>query len=179
MSRVADMEVGSTITCSKHNGPVLLSVRMKEASCRICDACMSEYKIAYSAARRNSIRAAKAASGTWLNRNSLDGEVWRSIPGFSGYEASTLGRIRSIDRLDTLGRIAFGRVFSLYVNSRGYVHARVKSDSRNSAHTVAVHFLVAIAFLGPRPPLHEIAHNDGNPGNNTPMNLRYSARMEH
>ena len=178
MSRVADMEIGSTITCSKHKGPVLLSSRMKEARCRVCDACMSEYKIAYSEARRNSVRAAKVAAGEWLNRDSLDGESWRSIPGFSGYEASTLGRIRSIDRPDTLGRIAFGRVLSLYVNSRGYVQARVKSDSRKSAHTVAAHLLVALAFLGARPTRHEIAHNDGNPGNNAPMNLRYATHKE-
>ena len=29
MSRVADMEIGSTIICTRHNGPVLLSSRMK------------------------------------------------------------------------------------------------------------------------------------------------------
>lgn len=178
MSRVADMEIGSTITCTRHNGPVLLSSRMKNARCRVCDACMREYKIAYSEARRNSARAAKASAGEWLNRDSLDGEVWRSIPGFSGYEASTLGRIRSIDRTDTLGRIAFGRVLALYVNRRGYVQARLRSDDQQSGHTVAAHLLVALAFHGTRPDGYEVAHNDGNPGNNAPANLRYATRKE-
>lgn len=178
MSRIADLEVGATITCSKHNGPATLSARMKRESCRICDECLTAYKIAYSEARRNSARARKIEAGEWLNRDSLEGESWRTIPGFSGYEASTLGRIRSIDRADTLGRIAFGRVLSLHVNSRGYVQARVRGDSRKAGHTVTVHLLVALAFIGPRPAHHDVAHNDGDPGNNAPLNLRYATRKD-
>ena len=68
MSRVADMEIGSTIICTRHNGPVLLSSRMKNTSCRVCDACMRAYKIAYNEARRNSARAEKVSAGKWLNR---------------------------------------------------------------------------------------------------------------
>jgi hypothetical protein len=33
--------------------------------------------------------------------------------------------------------------------------------------------LVAFAFLGPCPPGHYVCHNDGNPKNNHPCNLRY------
>ncbi len=178
MSRIADMNIGSIIICSRHHGPVSLSRRMKDSRCRVCDACMSAYKIAYGKARRNSVRAEKIAAGEWLNRGSLEGESWRSIPGFSSYEASTLGRIRSIDRTDTLGRIAFGRVLALYVNRHGYVQVSVRGDNQQSGRTVAAHLLVALAFHGACPDDHEVAHNDGDPENNAPVNLRYATRKE-
>lgn len=38
-------------------------------------------------------------------------EIWKDILGFEGhYQASTLGRIKSLDRKDTLGRSLKGRI---------------------------------------------------------------------
>ena len=42
-----------------------------------------------------------------------------------------------------------------------------------------LHRLVALAFIGPQPsPKHEVCHNDGNPLNNVPGNLRWGTRSE-
>lgn len=178
MSRVADMEIGSSIICSRHNGPAILSARMKKMQCRICDECIAKYKNAHGEENRRSVRAEKIAAGKWLNRESLDGEVWRPIQGYSNYESSTFGRVRSKDRRDTLGRIAFGRIMSQHVSNSGYARVHVRADSSSVAQTVAVHILVALAFHGLRPPTHDVAHNDGNPRNNAPTNLRYATRKE-
>ncbi len=40
-------------------------------------------------------------------------------------------------------------------------------------HDLGVHQVVALAFLGPVPEGMEVAHNDGNPANPLPGNLRY------
>lgn len=178
MSKIDSLDIGSIIVCTRHGGEVALSCRMKKEKSRVCDECTAAYKKAYAQARRSAIRDRKISDGDWLNRSSLDNEVWRSIPGFSGYEASSHGRIRSLDRIDSIDRIAFGRVLSPYVNSRGYFHVRIRGDLEKLAHTISVHSLVALTFHGPRPALHAVAHNDGCPGNNSPSNLRYATHKE-
>jgi hypothetical protein len=42
-----------------------------------------------------------------------------------------------------------------------------------------LHRLVALTFIGPPPSsAHEVCHNDGNPANNAPGNLRWGTRGE-
>ena len=68
-------------------------------------------------------------------------EEWKSIPGFDGYRASSDGRVRNRN----------GRVLTGTVNKRGHRQVNVRGLRRRM--TVAVHRLVASAFLGPpRPP---------------------------
>jgi hypothetical protein len=104
-------------------------------------------------------------------------EEWRPIPDCSGYEASNLGRIRSIDRTihckdDTL-RLRRGVILKQCLGGamgRRTRHMLVSINRR----TVLVHALVAAAFIGPRPPGKQVAHNDGDSLNNAAINLRYA-----
>lgn len=112
-------------------------------------------------------------------------EEWRAIPGYEGmYEASNLGRIRSLDR---------------WVGARGGKKRRVRGrvrkqwerpDRRSTvtltvdrqAKTFTTHRLVADAFLGSRPEGTQVNHRDGNPRNNAVTNLEYvtpSGNMRH
>ncbi len=166
--RVKDMQIGDAIICTKHGGEVALSARMLREQSRMCDACLTAYKVQYGSAYRASAREKKPP----LDTASLPGEVWRNIPSHPGYAASNLGRVRSIARTDTLGRIVFERVLKLYTNKRGYKLVRL------SPLTKSVHAVVAEAFYGPRPRGMEVAHNDGNPSNNRADNLRYATRKE-
>jgi len=86
-------------------------------------------------------------------------ETWCHIHG-APYEVSTRGRVRRIH----------GRVLST-MNYQSYpsVSVSVKGWSKR----MYVHELVARAFLGPRPPKHDIDHKDGNPQNNHLDNLEY------
>ena len=96
-------------------------------------------------------------------------EVWKPIVGFADYEASSLGRIRNVRR----GRIIAGTVTKRghrQVNVRGFALQRV---------TIAVHQLVAAAFLGPPPFGHILRHLNGNRLDNRPTNLEWAPRTGH
>lgn len=109
-------------------------------------------------------------------------EIWRDIPGYEGrYQASTLGRIRSLDRYVRCGiggagvRLHKGRILSPGVGgSDPYQRVKLGADAPNTT----VHGLVAAAFLGPRPTGHEVLHLDGDPLNNRVSNLTYGLRAE-
>lgn len=96
-------------------------------------------------------------------------EVWRTIPGFDGlYEASTLGRIRSLNYRKEPSRI---EVLKLCVTNDGY--KRVNLYKHNKQKSYWVHILVAKTFL-PNPfNLPQINHKDENPSNNAIFNLEW------
>lgn len=115
-------------------------------------------------------------------------EIWRFVPGYEGcYEVSSLGRVRSVDRVVLCRRK--GGIFekrllgSLKVQTvdngkHAYGRLQVKLCRAGKKKTHLVHRLVANAFLGPCPVGHEVAHFDGNPSNNRLDNIRYATPAE-
>lgn len=102
-------------------------------------------------------------------------EVWIPISSAPEYEASNLGRIRSMDRMVPVivrGKRAMrrqvGKVLSCVDNGSGYRTLQLGKGNR-----YYVHRLVAEAFLGQIPEGMWVCHNDGNPANNSAENLRY------
>lgn len=81
-------------------------------------------------------------------------EIWKPIPGWPWYEASSLGRIRSIDRMTVRsnGRPypRVGVVLKCYANPAGYYVVRL-SDEVKPSKQQCVHQLIARAFRGPKP----------------------------
>ncbi len=107
-------------------------------------------------------------------------EIWKDIPGYEGkYQASTLGRIRSLDR-----RVNICHGATRLMRGRVLKPAGQKTDPHLSVvlgHGAAgslVHRLVALTFHGPCPPWQEVRHLDGNPQNNRADNLAYGTRTE-
>lgn len=98
----------------------------------------------------------------------INGEiVWKQIPSFPDYEASSVGIIRRISDMLTL---------SMHVNRR-YKTVRVKNSQ--GITTRGIHRLVCEAFHGKRPSsIHQAAHWDGVRDNNTPDNLRWATPLE-
>lgn len=105
-------------------------------------------------------------------------EIWKDIPGYEGkYQASNLGRIRSLDRpLGTPGKKGFkhmkGRVLKPGPVNSGHLYVVLGHGAAGSP----VHQLVARTFIGPRPEGMDVCHNDGDPTNNRADNLRYDTR---
>lgn len=114
----------------------------------------------------------------------MEEEVWRDIPGYEGrYQASSLGRIRSIDRTVTqIGR--WGRPFTRRLKGQVLRPASNKYNPhlyvvlRHGSAGSPVHQLVAAAFHGPCPAGCEVRHLDGDALNNRADNLCYGSRTE-
>lgn len=121
--------------------------------------------------------------------NIIDSEEWRPIPGWEGYEASSLGRIRSLDRVrmqphprnpSRTTTIKYpGKIRTANAcPSTGYLKINLDHHNPRFRRTMAVNVLVCLAFHGPRPEGHDAAHWDGDRLNNKPRNLRWATRSD-
>lgn len=131
-------------------------------------------------------------------------ETWRPVSGFEGrYEVSDLGRVRGVERLDSMGRKVAGKMKPInYVGPRrNYAGVQLstfenantirvtmaragKSDAeiaealevrRTSSRMVnrKVHRLVLEAFVGPCPGGCVGCHGNGDTTDNRLVNLRW------
>lgn len=89
-------------------------------------------------------------------------EVWKDIPEFPGYQASSEGRVRNDRRNAVLTGTVTRKGYRQY-SLRGVYGRKVAFGHR----------LVAAAFLGPPPPGNPINHLDGNKLNNRSENVEY------
>lgn len=88
-------------------------------------------------------------------------EEWKSIPTCPKYEASSLGRVRSIRS---------GRILRPAKDRYGYVSVSVLI-STGERKTIRIHRLVYLAFKGSIPSNLYVHHIDECKVNNTPVNL--------
>ena len=104
-------------------------------------------------------------------------ETWRAIDGFPGYEVSDEGRVRNWNQGGRPAKVKKWREtpkpVSLVRQSSG--HMKVWLGHKTARW---VHRLVAIAFIGPSPNGMQVAHNDGDPSNNSVQNLRWATPKE-
>lgn len=105
-------------------------------------------------------------------------EEWKAVKGYEGfYEVSSLGRVRSLPRRSTSGR-----VLKQYVSSHnGYCY--VNLSKHNKSGSARVHCLVMAAFdpVDKKPgfdPEHTINHIDGDKTNNRLENLEWCTQSE-
>lgn len=102
-------------------------------------------------------------------------EEWRPIPGYEGiYEVSSIGRVKSVERLDSRGRRRASRARSLARQKSG--HLTVALCRNGIRENVGVHRLVLLAFVGPCPPGLEACHWNDVPDDNRVENLRWDTR---
>lgn len=114
-----------------------------------------------------------------------DVEIWRSIPELEGYEASSWGRIRSVDRyLELMGRwgpmtrFHRGRILRLKSKHNGAGLYYLCFYAGGEMY-VQVNRAVCLAFHGePLSEKHQAAHLDGRTENNRPENLAWKTPTE-
>ncbi|MBA3655649.1 MAG: HNH endonuclease [Actinobacteria bacterium] len=102
-------------------------------------------------------------------------EEWRGIPGYEGtYSVSSRGRVRR----DAGGRGAQrGRILRPLPTTEAR-YASVNLSQGGVTRMLAIHQLVAAAFLGPCPPGMEVDHQDTDTWNNAAANLEYVTPAE-
>ena len=99
-------------------------------------------------------------------------EEWRPIPGYEGlYEVSNTGRVRSLDKYDSMNRFLRGRILRLFTDGLGYLRAQLYSNSKRKSFLV--HRLVAQAFIPNPDNLPQVNHRDENPSNDSVDNLEW------
>lgn len=102
-------------------------------------------------------------------------EIWKPIDGYLGYEVSNLGRIKSykVDKMN-------GKIMKPYPCTKGYLQIDISLDGRKRENRVhlAVHRLVAKAFLPNPNNFPEVNHKDEDKTNNCVENLEWITSVD-
>lgn len=108
----------------------------------------------------------------------FDTEIWKPVPGTDGYEVSTLGRVRSIERYversNGVPQLIKGRILKPWKAHDGYLYVRFGRRTKKKA----IHRVVLETFVGTPRENDEGRHLDGNRQNNSLLNLRWGTRSE-
>lgn len=124
-------------------------------------------------------------NGNWIDADKLQvgmevtthGEIeqWKLIRNFSGYEISTMGRVRNIKTNRIMVADSHGKYGHLKVTM-----SAVKGSTRadGTKKDKLVHRLVLDAFVGPCPDGYEVAHINDIPWDNSLSNLKYKTSKE-
>ena len=103
-----------------------------------------------------------------------ESEIWKSLPSVPGVEVSTLGRVRTLDRVassENGTRFLKGRVLKQYDNGRSYLNVSIPIDGKWTMKYV--HRLVTQTFIPNPDNLPEVNHKNCNRSDNRVSNLEF------
>ena len=84
-------------------------------------------------------------------------EIWKDIPEFEGlYQASNLGRVKSLERIDARGHRVKEKILKPTINHKGYYKVPLCKNSK--VKKCSVHRLVYEAFNGQIPEGLQVNH---------------------
>ena len=104
-------------------------------------------------------------------------EIWKDIPEYEGlYQASNMGRIKSLERIDTRGHRVKEKILKLKLTHKGYYTVALCKNSIKKKYFV--HRLVWIAFNGQIPEGYEVNHINEVKSDNRLSNLNLMTHKE-
>lgn len=103
-------------------------------------------------------------------------EIWKPVPGWESlYHISNHGRVKRISPTKHTKR--YGNILKPREDKDGYLVLQLSRAGQKKY--VAIHRLVAAAFLGPRPiGDYTVNHCNGDKKDNRPKNLEWLTRIE-
>ena len=102
-------------------------------------------------------------------------EIWKPVVGYEGlYQVSNMGRVKSLERKDCLGRTVKERILKQAVTHDGYLKVGLYAGGK--LKTLKVHRLVCEAFNDNRDEKPEVNHINENKTDNRACNLEWSTR---
>jgi len=98
-------------------------------------------------------------------------EIWKDVEGYTGYQISNLGRVKSVKR---------GKPRILKYVQTGFGYCRVSLCQDAIVSTKSIHQLVAIAFLGHKTGSHTVVvdHINNDVSDNRAINLQIISQRE-
>jgi hypothetical protein len=106
-------------------------------------------------------------------------EIWKPIPGFeASYEASNLGRIRSVARTTVAKDGKTYHFKSKILNGMQNEYIRIRLYKNRKPKDFNAHLLVLLTFVGPMPVNSEVRHLNDKKYDNKLSNLAYGTRVE-
>ena len=105
-------------------------------------------------------------------------EVWKDIEGYEGlYQVSNLGKVKSLERIDSLGRVVHEKILNQCFDSKKrYLMVTL---SKGGIHKkILVHLLVGKAFIKGYKKGLQIDHKDTMTTNNKANNLKWVTKSE-
>lgn len=104
-------------------------------------------------------------------------EIWKPVVGYEGlYEVSNTGKVRSLERITSVGRRGIGKELRQYILPCGYLDVSLSNEGK--IRHKRVHRLVADAFCENPDGKDEVNHKDGNKQNNAACNLEWCTKSE-
>lgn len=106
-------------------------------------------------------------------------ETWKPIPGYTGYEVSCQGRVRTYRPINGRGGLtSVPRILDTPGRDKdGYVRICIRKDGKDVF--TKVHKLVAEAFHSVKPgPEYQVLHGNGIRTDNRATNLRWGTALE-
>lgn len=94
-------------------------------------------------------------------------EIWKTVEGFNNYEISNYGNLKNK---------VTGRYKKLTTNKEGYIRTSISNGEKTVS--IAVHRLVALAFIDNPDNKPIVNHKDSNRANNIASNLEWATASE-
>lgn len=107
----------------------------------------------------------------------MKNEEWRDVVGYEGrYQVSSMGRVKSLERKDCLGRIQKERILKPGVNGGGYLKVGLRAGGKT--RMFLVHRLVCQAFHENPDNKPQVNHLNEDKTDNRACNLEWCTRRE-
>lgn len=105
-------------------------------------------------------------------------EKWKPISGYKGkYEISSLGRVKSLERRISTGKLVLEKILKQENHYRGYMVIQLRTEGRKR-QKFFIHRLVATAFIKNPEDKLIVNHIDCNKKNNCVTNLEWLTEKE-